>query len=115
LATPCTIASVSTASSPGTISELQAQKYLRDSGWNILATNIEICGIQTDIIARDQQRLLHVIEVKSQGSMERGFLSWKQRARLQRVVEVLSQKEPATLALLVVDGPKVWLFEGEDL
>lgn len=63
---------------------------------------MRIARVEVDFLARDPSGLLHIIEVKSSGMLERGIVSHKQRERLFRVARVLAEKEPVELLVLVV-------------
>jgi hypothetical protein len=60
-----------------------------------------------DILARDSSGLLHIVEVKSEGSWIRNIVSKNQLSRLRRVAEILSQREPIELIALVVSGDQI--------
>ncbi len=107
------------ASFRGQESEQIAQRHLLSAGWEIVATNKKISHVQVDILARDSQGLLHIVEVKSAGSLERGLLSRRQRHRLESALLSLAQIEPVELLVIVVERAngtgKVLLFEYKDL
>jgi hypothetical protein len=88
---------ISTAS--GWDSELRAARWLFARRWRILAHDIRISGIQIDLLTRDPQGVLTIIEVKSQSRL--AHLSQSQLRRLMRVGVVLSGYEPVQLRLLI--------------
>jgi hypothetical protein len=67
--------------------------------WRILAHDIRISGVQVDLLTRDPQGVLTIIEVKSQSRL--AHLSQSQLRRLMRVGMVLSSYEAVQLRLLI--------------
>lgn len=63
-----------------------------------------MAGVETDFLARDPQGLLHVIEVKSAGSIERGIVSERQMLRLERAAGALAETEAVEILILIVSS-----------
>lgn len=69
-------------------------------GWKFLFHNVEVRGVQVDLLMRDPSGLLTVIEVKTGSEIAR--LAKNQRLRLLRVTTFLGQFEPVELQLVFV-------------
>lgn len=81
---------------------MKALSWLRSSNWKPLFHNVEIQGVQVDIVARDPGGLLHLIEVKSNTYVM--HLSGAQKRRLFRVAALLAEYERVELGLAVPAG-----------
>jgi Holliday junction resolvase-like predicted endonuclease len=87
----------------GSCSETSAKNWLKSRNWSIESNRVRIAHVEVDFLARDPSGLLYIIEVKSAGALARGIVSYRQRRRLERVAQVLAQKEPVMLLALVVE------------
>jgi Holliday junction resolvase-like predicted endonuclease len=95
--------------------ELRAERALVSLGWIALYHNIEILGVQVDLLMRSPSGVLSVVEVKTQGRFGMAHLSPAQRRRLFRVVALLSGWEPVELQLALVSGAKVLVLPVDGL
>lgn len=82
------------------ILELEAGKRLEELGWNILRHNIRVGGVQIDLLGRDPQGILTIIEVKSMSLLS--GISWKQKKRLLRASLILGELEPVQFVLVQI-------------
>ena len=73
-------------------------------GWNCLFHNVFVSDVQVDLICKNPFGLLTVIEVKMQGPSALAHVTPRQKSRLMRVCECLSQWEPVELSLAFVEG-----------
>ena len=73
---------------------------MANRGWKFLFHNVEVRGVQVDLLMRTPDGLLTLIEVKTGGEAAR--LAWSQRRRLLRVTTFLAQFEPVELQLALV-------------
>ncbi|MCE3010159.1 MAG: YraN family protein [Proteobacteria bacterium] len=88
--------------SRGREEEAFALRYLVSRGYQWIAQNKKYFGIEVDLILRDPDGSLVLVEVKSMPieNFESHRLSKFQRARYQKVISYLSEVEP-TFGLLV--------------
>jgi Holliday junction resolvase-like predicted endonuclease len=93
--------------------ERTAADFLRAKGWDILHHNIRIAHVQIDLLALDPKEILTVVEVKSHSAMVN--LSWRQRARLLRVGQVLAVRRPVQIVFAQVSGNDVLLLPVDGL
>ncbi len=68
-----------------------------------------------DLLARDIEGILSVIEVKGDSGGGSTGLSFSQLRRLQRVCQILSQYEPVQLLLAFAAGSEIWVSEVDGL
>jgi hypothetical protein len=73
-------------------------------GWLVESHRIRVVGVEVDFLARSPSGILHIIEVKSAGALDRGVLSQRQLMRLRNAASSLAQREPIGLLVLVVLG-----------
>jgi Holliday junction resolvase-like predicted endonuclease len=92
----------------GLTSELGTANWLRSRGYEVLFHNVEIFGIQIDLIVRDGDGMLTVVEVKSASRVV--HVPPRQRRRLLRICSFLAGWEPVELVLAVFDGQKADLL-----
>lgn len=90
--------------------ELQVRQELERLGWRCLFHDVQVVRVQIDLIARNPQGLLTLIEVKTQGSAQMAQISFKQMQRLLRTCTFLAQWEPLELRLALVQGTNVRLL-----
>lgn len=81
---------------------MKAKQWLLQTGWSIEAHRVRIARVEVDLLARDPSGLLHIVEVKSDGSLPRGIVSQRQLQRLERVAKVIAEQEPIEMLVLVV-------------
>src|SRR4051794_30415147 len=67
---------------PGSCSEISAKNWLLKNRWTIEAHRKKVARVEVDFLARDPTGLLHIIEVKSAGALNRNIVSYKQQRRL---------------------------------
>ena len=84
--------------------------YLSRLGWQLLFHDCEICGVQIDLIMRNPNGLLVLVEVKSQSRGRLAHISWTQMRRLFRAANLLSGYEPIELQLALIEGAKITLL-----
>jgi Holliday junction resolvase-like predicted endonuclease len=77
-------------------------RFLMQRGWQIVEAGVEVAHVQVDILARDPQGVLTLIEVKSASHM--AHLSAAQQRRLFRASSVLAGFEPVQLILALEDA-----------
>ena len=74
--------------------ELRVCEYLKQKQWRVLYHDVQVMGVQVDVLARDPSGILHLIEVKAQRPDGLARLAHSQRRRLFRVCTFLSHWEP---------------------
>ena len=86
----------------GIIKEKIVAQHLKKQGWEILYQNKKVLGVEIDLLAKKNKEHL-LIEVKSIKKAEQleNILKEKQKERLKKVVEGLSEDFPEGLRLLL--------------
>ncbi|MDE0152211.1 MAG: YraN family protein [Bdellovibrionales bacterium] len=101
----------------GRISEDTALNYFENQGYNFVARNYSICGIEVDLIFK-KQGVYYIVEVKSENiwSFEHP-ISYRQMKRLKKAVEVFSETKQVSVQLLVaiVQNKEVQVYSLDDL
>lgn len=110
-----TIAGILTESTlrPSSRTELRVCLELEKRGWKILAHDVEIAHVQIDILARNPQGVLTIVEVKSQSHM--AHISRGQYLRLRRVGAYLSGYEPVQMELALMSLRELTLLPVDGL
>jgi Holliday junction resolvase-like predicted endonuclease len=84
-----------------------ACESLRDAGWTIIQHNLRVAGLEIDLLARDERRLLVAVEVRARlrvgEQSPRSLLGARKVAALVRQREALP--ELCRIDLLLVIGP----------
>lgn len=95
--------------------EVRVARFLNRHQYLILAHNVRILKVQVDLLVRDPEKILTLIEVKS-GPMafERGLMR-SQKSRLMRVANFLSQFEKVQIQLALVNKEAIDLMEVDGL
>lgn len=86
---------------PGFKTECEAVDHLRNKGWKVARQDLRILGVQVDILARNLQGELVLVEVKSMRAFDFDVISHQQLRRLQKVQEYLCEREPTHLLVMV--------------
>lgn len=100
----------------GAIKEQVVSSYLQNQGWTILSQNKKILGVEVDIIATKEQKIM-LVEVKSITKEEQleNILKDKQKERLKKVAEVVfsdhPDKQPSLIFAAVNKQQKIHFFE----
>lgn len=81
-------------------SEIRVSEYLVSRGWKLLFHDVEILGVQIDLLMRAPEGTLTILEVKSGSALAR--LAPAQKRRLIRISNFLAQWEPVDLQLAFV-------------
>lgn len=83
----------------GSFSEDTALRYFQSQGYEFIARNVSLAGIEVDLIFK-KQNVYYIIEVKSENlwSFDRP-VSYKQVDRLKKAVEVFSDAKQASVRL----------------
>ena len=82
--------------------ELFIAQLLEQKGYQIIYHNIQVAGVQIDLLAREpSENVLTIVEVKSSNHMS--SISARQLRRLFRVGEVIAQFEPVELLLVTMN------------
>jgi Holliday junction resolvase-like predicted endonuclease len=84
-------------------------EFLANQGWRILFHDCECAHVQIDVIARDPNGILTIVEVKSQTTSGMAYLPRRQQRRLERAASVLAQWEPIEIVLALVEDDKIVL------
>ena len=86
----------------GMMKEEFVSQYLQKRGWRILHRNKKFFGVEIDILAQKQNERI-LVEVKSvkRGDYLEGILKPKQKDRLKRVAEALSNSSHLSLRLFL--------------
>jgi Holliday junction resolvase-like predicted endonuclease len=91
----------------GAAAEREAAAALACAGWQILARNLRVDGLEIDILARDEAGRLVAVEVRARRSIGEAtpteILGQKKRAALRRQREAISGL--LRVDLLIVAGP----------
>lgn len=87
-----------------------AAEQLRARGWQLLFHDVEISGVQIDLIMRAPSGVLALVEVKSQGYARIAHLPFKQKLRLLRVATFLAGFEPVEVYLALMTGAQLTLL-----
>jgi hypothetical protein len=74
-------------------------------GWSKLYHDVQVAGVQVDLLMKNPAGSLTVIEVKSLSSMMR--VTRRQFRRLFRASAFLAQWEPVEMRLALVDGARI--------
>jgi Holliday junction resolvase-like predicted endonuclease len=76
-------------------------------GWRALYHDVEILGVQVDLLMKNPAGVLTLIEVKGNGYGRLAHISYRQMQRLIRTVEFLAQFEAVEMRLALVEGIKI--------
>ena len=95
--------------------ESEVERQLQADGWQPLFHDVQILGVQLDLIIRDPQGQLVLIEVKTQSSSGLARLTRRQSQRLFRICLFLAQWEPISLSLALVEGTRIRLLPVDSL
>lgn len=91
----------------GAAAEREAAAALANAGWQILARNLRVEGLEIDILARDETGRLVAVEVRARlrvgEATPTGILGQRKRAALRRQREAI--RGLTRVDLLLVAGP----------
>lgn len=91
----------------GAAAEREAAAALASAGWQILARNLRVAGLEIDILARDETGRLVAVEVRARLRVGEAtpaeILGQRKRAALRRQREAISGL--TRVDLLLVAGP----------
>jgi Holliday junction resolvase-like predicted endonuclease len=91
----------------GAAAEREAAAALASAGWQILARNLRVAGLEIDILARDETGRLVAVEVRARlrvgEATSTEILGQRKRAALRRQREAISGL--TRVDLLLVAGP----------
>jgi Holliday junction resolvase-like predicted endonuclease len=87
-----------------------AAEKLRTRGWQLLFHDVEICGVQIDLMMRAPSGVLALVEVKSQGYGRIAHLPFKQKRRLFHAATFLAGFEPVEVHLALMAGAQLTLL-----
>lgn len=96
--------------SRGYSTEILAQRFLKNNGWEVLFHDVEIMHVQIDLLARDSDGVLSIIEVKKQTPFGSARVSPRQARRLLRVGQFLGEFEPVQMRVAFVQDQTVSLL-----
>ena len=101
----------------GRTSEDTALNYFQSQGYEFIARNFSIFGIEVDLIFK-KQNVYYIIEVKSENmwSFDRP-VSYKQLNRLKKAAEIFSEDKQASVCLFaaIVQNKKVQVCRLDDI
>lgn len=87
----------------GRLAEEHVATALTARGWRVLAQNLRTPCAELDLLAEDPAGALVLVEVKARGPLGllegEEHLGARQRQRLERALEWLARRQPATRAL----------------
>jgi len=101
----------------GQASEDTALNYFQNQGYNFVARNYSISGIEVDLIFKKQD-VYYIVEVKSENMWSSDHpVSYRQKERLKRAVEIFSQVNQCSVQLLVaiVQNKEVQIYNLDDI
>ena len=86
----------------GIIKEKIVAQHLKKQGWEILHQNKKVLGVEIDLLAKKNKEhfLIEIKSIKKAEQLE-NILKEKQKKRLKKVVEGLSEDFPEGLRLLL--------------
>src|ERR1035437_3377601 len=96
--------SLKTTPKKSLLCECRVEKYLIRQGWAALFHDIQIMGVQVDLLMRNPQGVLTLLEVKTQSEGRLAHLSGRQRQRLFRTSAFLAEWGPVDMRLVLVEG-----------
>ena len=102
----------------GRASEDTALNYFLEQGYDLVAKNYLVAGIEVDLIFK-KENVYYLVEVKSHNLWSAKWpVSYKQMNRLKRAAEIFSdhkQEASVRLVVAIVQGKRVQIDSLDDL